>query len=390
MAVNDLTFTQISTLLNSIIDQATGQTTLAPTNAAEFITVGQSALKTSKDLLMNSISQVLSKTIISNRPYTRKFKGLEVSQQQWGAWDRKISFVDRDFQDNQRLPLTDGVAIDDQKFVMDHVVQTNFYGKVGYEQRWSITRDQLYDAFQGPDQFASFISGKLQVMSDQVEQKNETLARAVICNLIAGTIAAGNKNQVVHLLTEYNAATGLDLTNTTVFNPDNYPNFIKWVYARIAAVSSMLTERSSLYHFNLKDSPVMRHTPEADQRVFMFAPNKYQIDARVLSDVYHDNYLKKAVTEVVNYWQSIQDPSKINITPVYPNADGEVISGEAVTINNVFCVIMDRMAAGYTIFDQHTNVAPYNAAGDYQNYFMKWVDRYINSFDENAVVFLLD
>ena len=91
MAVNDLTFTQISTLLNSIIDQATGQTTLAPTNAAEFITVGQSALKTSKDLLMNSISQVLSKTIISNRPYTRKFKGLEVTQQQWGAWDPEAS-----------------------------------------------------------------------------------------------------------------------------------------------------------------------------------------------------------------------------------------------------------------------------------------------------------
>ena len=41
MPANSLTVNQISTVLNSIVSQATGQAQITPTNGAEFITVAQ-------------------------------------------------------------------------------------------------------------------------------------------------------------------------------------------------------------------------------------------------------------------------------------------------------------------------------------------------------------
>ena len=84
MAVNDLTFTQAATVLNSIVKQATGQTAQLPTNTAEFVSVAQTALKAGYDPVLNAISQVLSRTIFSIRPYNRKFAGLQVDNQKFG------------------------------------------------------------------------------------------------------------------------------------------------------------------------------------------------------------------------------------------------------------------------------------------------------------------
>lgn len=63
MAVNDLTFNQLSMVLNSIVQQATGQQVLQVTNTAEFVSVAQTALKTGYDPVLQAISQVLSRTI---------------------------------------------------------------------------------------------------------------------------------------------------------------------------------------------------------------------------------------------------------------------------------------------------------------------------------------
>ena len=122
MAANTLTFTDIAVILNSIVQQATGQTALTPTNTSDFITVAQKGLLAGYDNLMGAISQVLSRTVISNRPYTRKFRGLEADNIRWGNHVRKINYVDRPWQPAGRLPITNGVAVDDQKPILDNVL----------------------------------------------------------------------------------------------------------------------------------------------------------------------------------------------------------------------------------------------------------------------------
>ena len=391
MAANILSYNAIATILNQIVTEATGKAQITPTTANDFIAVANTGLLAGYDNLMGAISQVLSRTIISNRPYSRKFKGLEADSIRWGNHVRKISYCDRDWDDGSRLPLTTCVAVDQQAPVLDDVVQTNFYGQNDYEIQWTLFANQLDVAFRGPDEFGSFISGKLQNISDMAEQKHEALASATICNLIGGIIDIGNTNQVIHLLTEYNAATGKSLTNITVYDPDNYPAFIKWVYGRIAKASAMLTERSQIFHQNITNHEINRHTPYEMQNVYLFAGNRYEIEARVLADAYHDNYLKLADTETVNFWQSITTPDTIQIEPVYMKADGTLeTAGTAVNQANVFGVIADVEAAGYTIVNQRSNSAPYNGKGEYQNFWLKFTDRYWNDFTENALVLLLD
>lgn len=391
MAANSLTFNQIATILNSVVQQATGKAVITPTNTNEFVTVAQTALLSGYDNLMGAISQVLSRTIISSRAYGRKFRGLEADNIRWGNHVRKINYVDRQWQDSGRLPITNGVAVDDQKPILDNVLQTNFYGQNDYEIQWTLFANQLDVAFSDPDEFGRFISGKLQNISDMTEQKHESMARMIIANLIAGIISIGNTNQVVHLLSEYKTATGLDLTAITVYQPANFPAFIKWAYARIATVSSMLTERTTIFHQNVTGKEISRHTPYAYQRVYLYAPTRYQVDARVLADTFHDTYLDRAYTETVNFWQSVSTPDTINVKPVYMQADGTLASpNSAVNQANVFGVIMDTEAAGYTICNQRTTSAPFNGEGEYQNFWLKFTDRYWNDFTENAVVLLLD
>lgn len=391
MAANSLDFNQISTILNGIVKEATGQDNIAPQNGSEFITVAQTALMTGTDNLMNAVSQVLSRTIFSTRPYSRKFKGLEADSIRWGNHVRKINYVDGEWQDNGQLPINPEDDMGQQKPVKPNVVQTNFYGQNMYEVQNTIYRNQLYTAFEGPDQLGSFITGQIQNISDRIEQKHEALARSVIQNLVTGVVTIANGRQVVHLLTEYNQATGQELTAQTVRQPANYAPFMRWVYGRIAGISSMLTERTMLYHQNITNKPIMRHSPAETQRIFLYAPEQFQIDANVLSTTFHDNFLTMPVTERVNYWQAVTSPDEINFKPVYMAADGTLTSPEqAVEQKNVFGVIMDQEAASYTICDYTVDVAPYNAKHQFTNQFYHFVDRYWNDFTENAVVLLLD
>lgn len=391
MAANSLDLNQISTILNAITQEATGQTAITPANGSEFITVAQTALETGTENLLNAVSQVLSRTIFSTRPYSRKFQGLEADSIRWGNHVRKINYEDGVVQDNGYLPIDTENDMGQQKPVKPAVVQTNFYGQNDYEVQNTIYRDQLFTAFSGPDELGSFITGQIQNISDRIEQIHETMARAVLQNLITGVITIANGKQVIHLLTEYNTATGQELTAQQIRLPANYAPFMRWVYGRIAGISAMLTERTMLYHHNITDHTIMRHTPAADQRIFMYAPEQFQIDANVLATTFNAGYLSMPVTERVNYWQAVQNPDEINFTPVYMAADGSLTSpSQAVDQKNVFGLIMDREAAGYTICNYRTTTAPYNAKHEFQNFYYKFTDRYWNDFTENAVVLLLD
>lgn len=390
MAVNDLTFNQVSTLLNSVVQQATGKAALTPTNTVEFVSVAQTALKTGYDPVLSAISQVMTKTLFSIRPYSRKFAGMQVSNQRFGNITRKLNIADKDFQDDSRNTLQADTSVDMYKVNKPNILQTNFYGANTFEKQITVFRDQLDSAFSSPEEFGRFMSMNMQNASDLIEQGHEGLARATLANFIGGKIV-GDTGSVVHLLTEYNTLTGLTLTASTVYQPVNYKPFMQWVYSRVAAISSLLTERTLKYHINVTDKEVSRHTPMANQKVYMYAPARYQTEAMVLADTFHDNFLKMADNETVNFWQSIESPDEIDVVPVYLLPTG-LLKTDAVAVNqaNVFGVIFDEEALGYTVVNQWSAPTPFNAKGGYSNIFWHFTDRYWNDFTENGVILLLD
>ena len=224
---NDLSFTQLATVLNTIVSLATGTANsigTTPVDTSSFITVAQTGLKTGYDPLTTAISQVLSKTIFSVRPYTRKFKGLNVSNQRYGNHVRKLTTLDKPFEDDDRFKLTEGESIDQYKVNKPTVLQTNFYGANQYQKSATFYKDQLDCAFSSPDEFGSFVSMVMQNASDMIEQAHEETARATINNLASGIFAmetsttisesaakANGGRRAINLLTSYNAETGKTL-----------------------------------------------------------------------------------------------------------------------------------------------------------------------------------
>lgn len=388
---NDMTFGQISAVLNSLQKQATGQIIGEVTDTASFVSVAQTLLKTGYDPVLSAISQVLSRTIFSIRPYTSKFAGLQVSNQQYGNHVRKINFLDRPFENDARNTLADGQSVDQYKVNKPLVLQTNFYGAEQFQKTLTIFRDQLDCAFSGPDEFQRFITGIMTNASDMIEQAHESVARATVCNLIGGTVK-GAADSVIHLLTEYNNLTGLELTAQTVYTPENYSAFIQWAYSRVASVSDLMTERTMKFQINVNDKPIMRHTPYARQRVYLYAPEKRMIESRVLADAFHDNYLSLAANELVNFWQSLDKPDTINVKASYLDATtGGVKTDTAGTATEkVWGVIMDEEAAGYTVVNQWSASTPFNAVGGYSNMVWHFTDRWWNDNTEKVAVFLLD
>lgn len=388
---NSLSYNQINTILAEIAAQATGAKAADLLATGDFTSIANTVLPVGYDALTKSISMVLSRTIFSNRPYTRKFQGLEASAEQYGAITRKLYLVDKPFEADQRHTLEDGVSVDQQKINKPIPVQLNFYGFEVFQRSVTMFKDHLDAAFNSPEEFGQFVTMVMQNASDIIEQAHEGLARGTITNLIGGVLHAGGDEQKVHLLTRYNAKTGLALTAQDVYKPENFKAFIQWMYAEIAAISAMMTERTEMFHFNLTGKAVKRHTPYEDQRIYLFSQARYNSEMMALADIYHDNYLRMAYTETVNFWQSSKNPAKINVTASYLDVtDGTVKKDATVEQDNVMGIIFDRDAAGYTTVSEWSESAPFNAAGGYQNTFYHWTDRYWNDFTENAVVLLLD
>lgn len=401
--VNDMTVFQAGTILQSLVQQATGQATIAATTPGEFVSVAQTALKTGYDPIINTISQMWGRTIFSIRPYSRKFSGLEMSMERWGNAVRKLSIADKPIEDDARFkwpvgydaaqtgnPLGNGQSVDMYALNKPDMLQVNFYGQSVYENSYTIFKDQFDVAFTSPDEFMRFNSMVTGNRSDKLEQYRENIARGILANYIGSILSEGQDARVIHLLTEYNTETGLSLTAQSVYQPANFSSFMQWVYARIATISRMMTERSEMYQTVINGKHVMRHTPASRQKVYLYAKAMDQFDAMVKANSFHDNYLKYTDYEGVNFWQSIETPDSISVTPVYTSTTGVATTGEAVEQAGIFGIIFDEEALGYAQVNNWAAVTPFNAKGGYWNTYDHVNFRAIMDMSEKGVLLLLD
>ena len=402
MAVNSLTFEQVSTVLTSIVKQATNQAVLTPTDTASFVSVAQIALRADRDAVMNAISNVLARTIFSIRPYSAKMTGLEMDGFRWGNMMRKLSIVDSDWEDdpayawpatydaNESPATGDGEAIDPWTIKKPNVLQTNFYGASVYFDEMTIFEDQIESAFQGPEQLGSFLTLLMTELSNKLERSNEGLRRGLVCNAI-GAIKAENKaERNIHLLTEYNALTGNSYTLADIYDPANFPAFMKWMYARVAEITDLFTAASTMFQTVVTGKPIVRHTPLEFQRVYLYSPLIRQMEARVLADAYHDGFLRYSDVESLPFWQSIQTKDTVKVTPVYTGTDGSVVTGNATTVENVVGLIFDRDAMGMTILDRRVLSTPVNTKGLYRNLHVHAKQRIFWDSTEKAALLTLD
>ena len=394
---------QIETVVNEIVAVAKGEKANGGLPYGDFTTCATTALQMDVNQINNGISQVLSRTIFSVRPYTALYKGLYKDAEKWGNHVRKLVALDEDMEKDQRIykndgsVLANGDSVDMYQIKKTDVLQTNFYGFNQYQKKKTIWKDQLDTAFSGPQQFGNFISMVMASASDQLEQAREELARGTLVNLVAGTHAQGG-NQVVHLLTEYNTATGLTLTKESVMLPENYKAFMQWTYARLQNIMDVMRARTYLFHVNptvnkkLKNIP--RHTPYERQHAYLLSDFINKSANMVEANTFNAEYLKKMDAEKVVYWQDPTDSYMIKTGTTFNYMDkttGLLKKGTVETdLTSVVGVIFDDDAIGINLYNNWTGTTPFNVAGGYTNYFWHEGARYWVDNTENAIVICLD
>lgn len=389
MSVNNMSFEQAATLLNAIQNQVTGTTNVTATNVDEFISVAQKTIAAGYDPVLNAITQVIGRTIFSIRPYSSKLRSLIMDEQKWGSITRKLSISDKDWETSQEFNLTDGQSVDMYEVKKPNVLQMNYYGAMVFQRHYTIFKDQLDNAFRGPDEFGRFMTMVTQNCLDIIEQSHESIARLTIGNFVTGKIAANNG--VIHLITEYNAETGESVTATTVFYKDNIGPFTKWLFARIDDLTNMMSQRTGLYQIQVTGNEINRHTPLTKQKVYMYSKMLAEINARVKADTYHDTYLELSDVVSIPYWQGTDSRMEINMLPTYLQADGTLTQPQtAVQEQNVLGVIFDEEAMGQVIINQWQASTPFNAAGGYWNMYYHYTERWFNDFTEKGLVLVLD
>ena len=399
-----MTIAQASTVLNGIYAQVTGGNLAAITSPADFVSAAETLLLTGRDPVLNALSQVWSRTIFAYRDYKAPLSGLEMDLERYGNAVRKMSPVSQLMQNDESFtypvaydavnyplnPYGDGVSVDQWEISKQKVQQLNFYGTAVYQQRYTIFKDPFDNAFSSLDEFGRFNAMNLAERNNEKEQYKETVARGMQANFIAALIDEANTSRVVHLLTEYNAATGLTLTATTVMQPANFVGFMRWAWARIKTIIRLMGARSNRFQTVVNSEPVLRFTRPENMRVAILAQAYDQMQTMVMSDTFHDDYLKGVNFEGVDFWQSITAPGSISVTPVYTDTSGNVKTGSATSHSAVFGLIHDKDALGYALVNSWSAVTPLNIDGGYWNESYHARIKTVQDNTEKAVVLLLD
>ena len=414
--VNTDMFYQAATLLTDVVQQATGQQVMKPTSVGEFVSVATTAVRNGYDPIMKALTQMWGRTIFAVRPYSAKLRGLEMNLDRWGNVTRKISFADQPVEADQRFiwpagydsnqsPANgDGYSVDMWKIHKDDPLQTQFYGQSFYMDERTEFANSLDAAFRSPEEFLRYNAAAVTNRQNKLEQYRENVARAVLLNLMGSLYYIGNalaplgdSQRVIHLLTEYNAATGLSLTDQTVMQPANYPGFMRWCYARLATLSDIMSSRSTMYQTTINGKVINRHTDAENTKIYILSQYLHEMDSMARSVTFHEDLLKLADVEGVPYWQSIKTPSSIDLANVISlsDTDGSTITSAmaagSTALPNVFGVVFDRDAAGYAFVNRMDWMTPgINAAGGYFNTFHHANVRTVQDTTEKSVLLLLD
>lgn len=404
--MNDMTISQAATILGSAVEQATGQKVITAIDSPEtFVSVAQTALKTGYDPIINALSQIWSKSIYAVRDYTSPLTSLEMDLPRYGNALRKISPVAAKMIDDQRFTwpvaydatghasnaLGNGESVDMYKINKQEVLQTNFYGTAVYAQRYTTFKDQFDVAMSSADEFMRFNAMNMTERNNDKESYREAVARGMQANFIGAILDEGKTDRVVHLLTEYNAETGLSLTAQSVYQPDNFAPFMRWVAARISTIARFMGERTQMFQTVINSKPVLRHTRGENLRIALYNKAYDQMKTMSMSTTFHDDYLKLAKFEGINFWQSVETPDSIAIKPVYTGTNGAVKKASSeVEQAGIFGIMHDRDALGYCYTNTWSATTPLNIDGGYWNTAEHATIKTIQDNTEKAVVLLLD
>lgn len=366
--------TQIYELVNSVTSQALGSTGLVATDLQGLIALGDTVLSsnTNTEPWLNTLCQRIGKTILSYRKYESPYAQLVLSDFEYGQIIQKIKVQMPTAENDPSYGLEDGKSVDMFTVNKPEVAQKIFTTETPYMFRVTIQQEYLKEAFLSESGMASFISSIFGEVENAIELAVERLGQSVICNMFAEV--KDTPARAINLLKEYNTERG---TTLTAANCQHDKDFMAFALTRIKYYSDMMTSLTKRYN----DGSTERHTPKSLQRLYMLNDFINRTEGTVMYQAYQDEFLKLKGFRKVNFWQSIENESSIDVK--------RASDGTSVKMSGIIGCIFDRDSLGLYKMSRNVKTSPLNASGLYYNTFYHLKELYFNDLSENFVFFYI-
>ena len=418
-----LTVTDGYALINALAEEMFGQNaTVTATDLSTFASVGESILAAGTENVINTLSLICSRDLVAVRPYKAKFALIDtLDSGMFSNRIRKISYYAKNatptgasntqlFAENLGEGFDNGVHYDSSTPPVQQstesmwlqsapvVWQAVFGGAIEWQYPYSIYEEALKLAFRTPQEWADFLNGFLVSCANDIETEKEAFSRMVVLNAIAGTydLTASMPNSVRNLTTIFNATYGTSYT-TQVILEQHFEELLAVLVSQVKTDSDMLENRSTLFHWSPTKTVhgtsyvLPRVTKKADQKMMMISKFWNDAEARVLPAIFNDRYLKLENFEKVDYWQNINEPYKISVTPAIPDVNNptQQVAGNAVALDHVLGCLFDRDAMMVDFHLESSYSTPLEARKHYRTIWNTINKNPLNDFTENMIIYIM-
>lgn len=405
-------------LMEALVEQATGEASLAVTNTSDFVSSGETVLQTGLENTLNALACVIGRMFVAVRPYEAKL-GILNSISTGGYTDRlrKISYYAKktqpagDWNTDLYTNLaqgydngTNGGASVGSMWVQNQPLPFSMY--FGGSSVWSYTltqyEKQWAKALRDESEFLKVAEGIMTQANNDIEMEKEAFNRMTLLNKIAAVIdtAAYNNGAAIDVIAGFNATVGQTYTRQVVLE-SHLQEFLQYFTALFKTVSDMMTYNSIKYHWEAPKTVggvnyvVPRHTPKRNQRAIFYNPFFTRAKSTVFSEIFNPQYLEDASQfETVDFWQQIDSGDEINVTPAVTDMNstsatyGESISGNAVNAHILGCLFdEDSVMVDYQL--ESAGVSPLEVRKRYRNFVWNFAKNAIADPTENFVVFYM-
>lgn len=393
--------TDIYTIANALVKAVTGQNaTIQAVNTSSFIAVGQMCLDQSMDGTLQALSNMIARTVISNRSYSGKFTSIESSRQEWGMFVREIAFFASDFDQTEFINtaqqpdlLVDGNSIDMYRIKKRYPLEMFYGGMKTLNQRYTTFRNQLKTAFTSESEFSSFLAAMTTEIANDVARWKSAENRAQVINFMGALYNSGKEESRVNLTAAFNTARGTTYTTNELLTT-HLQEFLSFFVSWLETTTSLMENSSELYHqvpacTDDSGNPLhlFRHTPKSEQKLLLYQPLINDARSWVYPAIFGPGYLSFGNYEGVDFWQDINNKSAISVIPAQFDVNtGRQVTGGAVELAYVVGLLYDRKALATTYYQDSVYTTPFNISGEYYNTEHHWKMNYTQNPTQNAIL----
>lgn len=413
------------TLMNALVEQATGAQTITVVDTSTFVSAGELVMSTGLENVYNALSILVGRTYAAVRPYDARLQLINaINSGVYTNRFRKISYYSKPAQPsgwfNTQLftNLKDGFTAGQNPDAQGNAQSTksqyeinsgvplevNFGGSSTWQESLTIFENQLKVAFRSESEFMAFWTGLVTQKDNDIEMEKEAFNRMTLLNHMAARVDFANQNLIpggaVNLTAAFNARFGTAYTSAQL-RTTYLTDFLAFFVSMIKTHSMQMRQNSLNYHWTptltrdgVTYNRLNRHTPARNQRLLLYTPLFVEAEAQVFPEVFHENYLQLDNYEGVMFWQAedatFTNNPKLDVTPAVTDpATGLQTAGNRIQLDYVVGMLYDEDALMVDYQLETTNTSPLEARKGYRTQWYTFAKNAISDLTENGIVFYM-